>query len=76
MTRKQRLASRLLYIGNTSLDNVRLVDTDDLEEDVRYTALSHCWGKSSALESLPKVYIKALSVARELDMIYLWIDSL
>lgn len=60
--------------------------------DWQYVTLSHCWGKSThlstkkdslnerkyaiPLDSLNKTYADAVRVTRELQMQYLWIDSL
>lgn len=64
----------------------------DLEEEVPYAALSHCWGSAQTLtttldtlptrlegiswDSLPQTYRDALIVTGELGLRYLWIDSL
>lgn len=58
----------------------------------QYTALSHCWGKSSppktttenieqykrhiSFDELPKSFQDAVTVTRDLGIRYLWIDSL
>jgi len=85
---------RLLEIGdplqNGETWTIRLVQ--DIQESVKYIALSHCWGKSqnlttttASLESrlksiswndLPKTYQDAITVTRKLNLRYVWIDSL
>jgi len=61
--------------------------------DVRYTALSHCWGPTPIIkttkatksefekegiswEGLPKTFQEAILLTCELDIDYIWIDSL
>lgn len=42
--------TRLVYVGNRRLGELpRLVFTHDLPEDVRYAALSYCWGPPSSM---------------------------
>lgn len=72
---------------------ISLVSTGDLklEEDVTYSALSHCWGgkvdvrltktnqdemRNIQIQSLPKNFQDAIAATRKLGMRYLWIDSL
>jgi hypothetical protein len=77
---------------STDLNNTRLVLRNELEGSFRYATLSHCWGKSKfALlsksnldtfrekipkEALSQTFKDAITVARELELPYIWIDSL
>lgn len=85
---------RLLDIGDplqkAETRTIRLIQ--DIQEPVKYIALSHCWGKSQNLSTtsaslechlisiswnnLPKTYQDAITVARKLNLRYVWIDSL
>ncbi|KAH6659057.1 heterokaryon incompatibility protein-domain-containing protein [Truncatella angustata] len=83
--------TRLLYVGGGDA-GLRLCETTTWPEAVPYVALSHCWGgskplslKTSQLEDfkkhidvseLPNTFKDAIMVARELQLPYLWIDSL
>lgn len=69
---------------------IRLVESSKME--VKYIALSHCWGQVAALKttpqnvssmfqnisfsSLPKTFQDAVSICRDFGIRYLWIDSL
>jgi hypothetical protein len=73
-------------------DSVRLVETATTGAKGRYVALSHVWGKAEhfkterntfttyltriALSRLPRTFLDAVFVTRELGVRYLWIDSL
>ena len=70
----------------------RLLRGDQVPEGVEYVTLSHCWGTSQPLKlqssnihqlstsiptsSLPKTFLDATVIARNLSQRYLWIDSL
>jgi hypothetical protein len=70
--------------------NVKLIRTQGL--DARYACLNHRWSRPAALETLksnyvahtkgigwdvlPKTFIEAIAIAQDLDLRYLWIDSL
>jgi hypothetical protein len=70
--------------------NVRLLRTQGL--NARYACLSHRWSKPAALTTvksnyishtkgigwdvLPKTFIEAITIAQDLGLRYLWIDSL
>lgn len=47
------LPSRLVEVGDSTSKQVRVVETndirDDLDDDERYCALSHCWGPPSTI---------------------------
>lgn len=72
---------------------ISLVERINLEDDVRYAALSYCWGdvkptvlttranldnhkKGIKLLALPQCLRDAVTVARSLQIQYLWIDAL
>ncbi|KAK4542457.1 hypothetical protein LTR36_006709 [Oleoguttula mirabilis] len=79
--------TRLVYIGDGDL---KLCDGFGANR-VEYAALSHCWGGSTIvvltenelpkmkdhilMDSLPATFKDAISVARSLDISYIWIDS-
>lgn len=85
---------RLIDIGDpyqtVSQQSIRLVE--NIEDHVRYIALSHCWGDIQTFttntgtladrlagiswDELPKTYQDTVTVARRLGVRYLWIDSL
>ncbi|KAF2014512.1 HET-domain-containing protein [Aaosphaeria arxii CBS 175.79] len=85
-------AKRILDIGNSPNDRVRVIETNDIASP--YCALSHCWGppekKPMCLDSasktrlsagiydheLPKTFREAISITRALGTRYLWIDCL
>ncbi|RNJ57569.1 hypothetical protein D7B24_005787 [Verticillium nonalfalfae] len=84
------LPRRLLHIGPAARPD--LCVTASFPEDARYIALSHCWGPDAPLtttwatltqreegiewKDLPRTFQDAITVARQLDVEYMWIDSL
>ncbi|KAH6702239.1 HET domain-containing protein [Verticillium dahliae] len=84
------LPRRLLHIGSAARPDVRV--TASFPEDARYIALSHCWGPDAPFTTtwvtltqreegiewndLPRTFQDAITVARQLDVEYMWIDSL
>lgn len=84
------LPSRVIAVGDAT-QNPYLYETAPGETGT-YAALSYCWGKTRAftttsstfqdrksgfpLESLPKTCRDAVTVARALQIKYVWIDSL
>jgi hypothetical protein len=84
------LPKRVLKVGSTSKDNIRLVEPSGIQ--AAYIALSHCWGghqpiktTSSSLaqmqvniewKDLSPVFQDAITVTRRLDIEWIWIDSL
>ncbi|KAI1851554.1 hypothetical protein JX265_012364 [Neoarthrinium moseri] len=85
------IPTRLLYVGKEDTD-LRLCETSTWKDPVAYAALSHCWGGGTPLSltkdyledfkrrvdfsKLPNTFKDAVTVARELQLSYLWIDSL
>jgi hypothetical protein len=87
------LPTRLLKIhqGSGRL-GIKLVQCGAYEDEVRYAALSHCWGgsqpvqllhrnvnefiKGIPIESLPLTFREAVELCSSLRIGYLWIDSL
>lgn len=74
-------------------DGIRLMESVCLEKEVRYAALSYCWGnvkptvlttranleshqQNIKLSALPQCLRDAVTVARGLEIRYLWIDAL
>lgn len=88
---KQWYPTRLIKISRWS-NQVRLIQTKDERPDGPYFTLSHCWGKADIIQltqssssqflkripyhELPKTFQDTISVARSLDVYYIWIDSL
>ncbi|KAK0627527.1 heterokaryon incompatibility protein-domain-containing protein [Immersiella caudata] len=84
------LPTRLIHVGTATRDP-RLYLTQPHEE-VRYAALSHCWGGIAPirtlnsniedhflglpLSSLPRTFADAIAVTRAVGLQFLWIDSL
>lgn len=86
------LPTRLINIGDTETETVRLYETQP-QDNMRYIALSHPWGtnppffctfrkdvenykKDIQIPSLPPTFRDAVRTTRELGMRYLWIDSI
>lgn len=83
--------TRLIYLGESNND-LRICESNATTEGVAWAALSHCWGESQPYKlqranlfslkqridssDLPATFLNAIEVARELDLRYLWIDSL
>ncbi|KAB2102133.1 hypothetical protein AG0111_0g9498 [Alternaria gaisen] len=86
------LPTRVLDLGSGTDDmmNIKLIRTQSL--DARYACLSHRWSRPAALKTvksnyvshtkglgwdvLPKTFIDAITIVRDLGVRYLWIDSL
>lgn len=85
-----QLPTRVVVVGGEEDPTVRLWVTEGRKG--RYTALSHCWGKSSIIQTVKSNYLQhqssisiaamsrtfqdAIVVTRRLNIPYLWIDSL
>ncbi|KAF5697986.1 hypothetical protein FGLOB1_12388 [Fusarium globosum] len=85
--------TRLLYVCNTTAAlQVRLVEGQDISDDVEYLTLSHCPGAGNALQltrsnieafkfsipvhELSRVFIDACNTTKRLSHEYLWIGAL
>jgi hypothetical protein len=87
---KTALPSRLIDVGSTDSETLKLVETRGAEGT--YFTLSHCWGGNQPLKttkatlhermdgiewaSIPKTFQDAVTITRRLQMRYIWIDSL
>ena len=87
-SRKIKLPTRVIDVGDDQTDPRLVIGSGTAE----YACLSHCWGGSQPLtttkatladrlagirlEQMPKTFRDAIIVARQLDLRYLWIDSL
>ncbi|KIW24960.1 uncharacterized protein PV07_10636 [Cladophialophora immunda] len=83
------LPTRVINVGSDVQDPFLY---ESRGEEAQYIALSHCWGDSVALtttkenladrkkgvrmDDLPRTFQDAITVARRLNIEYLWIDSL
>lgn len=84
--------TRLIDVGTTDEDNVKLVDTGGLSKP-RYLILSYCWGTSNdhskttqanieqrrvsiQIEVLPKTIRDAIAITRHMGVQYLWVDAI
>ena len=90
VSRKAGLPRRVLDCRTDR--SIRLCKVSRVPAACRYIALSYCWGgtsppmteranvskrfKSISWESMPKLYKDAIVLARNLDIPFLWIDSL
>ncbi|POS70988.1 heterokaryon incompatibility protein [Diaporthe helianthi] len=88
---KAFVPTRLLYVGGGTAA-LRLCETATWQDQPPYVALSHCWGGSKPLSliktrlsefqkqiniaDLPNTFKDAITVTHELQLPYLWIDSL
>ncbi|KAF4973282.1 hypothetical protein FSARC_357 [Fusarium sarcochroum] len=85
--------SRLLYLSPPSGPlKVRLVEGEDVPDQVEYLTLSHRWGgtnplqltrdtlepfkSSMSVDALSRTFVDACNTVRKLGHAYLWIDSL
>lgn len=85
-----QLPTRVVDVGTSDLDMARIIHSDGLAAE--YIALSHCWGgyiattltsetSSQYQHALPQAELPAnfrdsITIARQLGIHYLWIDSL
>ena len=83
--------TRLLYIGKDN-DDLRIRMGIPATENIRWAALSHCWGGGAPFQllqgnllallekveisDLPPTFCDGLRVSRELGLQHIWIDSL
>lgn len=93
-SRKSRyVPTRLVYVtGNKECPKARLVVSAELQADVEYLTLSHCWGGTTTIrlteatmdgylsmidmQSLPRNFQDAVRITLSLGFQYIWIDSL
>ena len=84
--------SRLIDVGTDGHPTVRLCERTEVAADAKYTTLSYCWGTAPCFmlkeanvgemknsffyDILPKTIQDAIIVTRDLDIKYLWVDSL
>lgn len=82
----------MIYLGIDDTITPRVVEQEDIPHDVKYMTLSHRWNENNLIRLttvnyadfahqidkalLPKTFIEAMEVTRQLGMFYLWIDSL
>lgn len=88
-----KLPRRMLRVlPDGTSDTVRVADTHNLSGDIRYAALSYCWGKGRknkllssnlttfrsgiSIHILPKTVRDAIIFTRAIGIEWLWIDSL
>ncbi|KAH8812595.1 heterokaryon incompatibility protein-domain-containing protein [Xylogone sp. PMI_703] len=83
---------RLLDVQEANSSNILLIETSELGiGSLDYVALSHCWGgmismmlleknretlRSIEIGDLPRNFLDAVTIARQINIRYLWIDSL
>jgi hypothetical protein len=84
------LPKRILSIGSIDAKVIKLVENSCIK--ARYAALSHCWGGHQPLttthatlmqrkhcvywDDMPRAFQDAITVARRLQIAWIWIDSL
>ncbi|CAO2652291.1 Nn.00g005740.m01.CDS01 [Neocucurbitaria sp. VM-36] len=77
---------------STDENCVRVLLQNDIQSNPEYATLSHCWGQTHFVtlnrhnldsfreaipeEALPQTFKDAIVTARELGLLYIWIDSL
>ncbi|KAL3427228.1 hypothetical protein PVAG01_00737 [Phlyctema vagabunda] len=92
LSQHEYIPTRLIDVGAGNHDTIRLTSKADVSHDTKYLTLSHTWGDQSPVSltgdtekrlknglpysELPKTFKDAVTIARELDIRYLWIDSL
>ena len=86
------MPTRVLDVGDTKCSTVCLIETRSQAVKGPYLTLSHCWGQIEVIKlttvtnasmhdgvyvsELPLLYQDAVTVCRQLEIRYLWIDSL
>ncbi|RDL29706.1 uncharacterized protein BP5553_10686 [Venustampulla echinocandica] len=86
-----QMPSRILDVSGSRNECIALVESTTLQYE-NYIALSHCWGKTQMImtvksnfedhlggiqfDQLPKTFQEAVMITRQLEIRYLWIDSL
>ncbi|KAH7079635.1 heterokaryon incompatibility protein-domain-containing protein [Paraphoma chrysanthemicola] len=88
--RREQITPHRLVTTDQNCTRLRL--REDFLDPPEYATLSHCWGEKKFVtlerhnlgnfkeripqEALPQTFIDAILVARELGILYIWIDSL
>ncbi|KAF2971192.1 hypothetical protein GQX73_g2406 [Xylaria multiplex] len=88
------MPSRFLDVANPNRMDLAflMIRGEDVAADLRYVALSHCWGKTKTIVTtksavnehrngidvriLPRTFQDAIEIVRSLGLRYVWIDSL
>ncbi|KAI0532647.1 heterokaryon incompatibility protein-domain-containing protein [Xylaria digitata] len=86
------LPTRLLDVGTSHNDVIRVLERDEIPRGSRYVTLSHCWGEKQLIclttdtfhrykghipsNELSRTFSDAVDVTRRLSIRYIWIDSL
>ena len=86
------MPTRVLDVGNEKCSTVRLIEPRPQAMNGPYLTLSHCWGQTEVIKltaatidsmqdgisipELPALYQDIITVCRQLEIRYLWIDSL
>ena len=84
--------SRLIDVGTAGHPTIKLCERKEVAAQAKYTTLSYCWGTAPCFtlkeanvrdmkhsichNTLPKTIQDAIIVTRDLDVQYLWVDSL
>ncbi|KAK0613519.1 heterokaryon incompatibility protein-domain-containing protein [Immersiella caudata] len=87
----QMLPTRLISVGATGESRVRLIESKTAS-NTQYVALSYCWGQGNTFRTvgenlrsnmsgipvaaLPATLQDAVQITRQLEIPYLWIDSI
>ncbi|KAK3400644.1 heterokaryon incompatibility protein-domain-containing protein [Sordaria brevicollis] len=88
-----RYPARFIDVGSVGSLTAKIRETTKMDlRELKYTTLSHCWGKSVparllldnydsrlkgfTLDELPRTFHEAILVTRKLNIRFLWIDSL
>jgi hypothetical protein len=88
----RQLPKRLIDVGSIDVRPPRLVMSEDLHhQDIKYATLSYCWGNQKLctngenesshrqeipFQLLPRTLQDAMTLTRNLNIQYLWIDAL
>ena len=91
-TKTSFLPSRLIDVGTTKHPIIKLCEGTNVAPQSSYTTLSHTWGTAACFtlekanlegmkklirhEALPKTVGDAILVTRDLEIQYIWVDSL
>ncbi|KAH7076693.1 heterokaryon incompatibility protein-domain-containing protein [Paraphoma chrysanthemicola] len=83
---------RVIDVSQSQHDWVRVCEREDIQGDLSYATLSHCWGsvqplklttetvrqfqQGISIKQLSRTFQHAIEVTRSLSLRFLWIDSL